>query len=107
MPFPVPPLPTPHPPTHTPRPQEFAKRAAAVCGKPAADVARQFSLQDAAAPFFCLDLSFCHTVLTQGFDLAEGAPLNLVKQVKYNGQTIEAAWPLGAAIDELSAAAAA
>jgi hypothetical protein len=26
----------------------------------------------------------------------------LLVQVKYNGQTIEAAWPLGAAINELS-----
>jgi apyrase len=74
-----------------------------VCGKDAAEVAKQYSLQEAHAPYFCLDLSFCHTVLTQGFDLAEGSPLNLVKQVRYNGQTIEAAWPLGAAIDELSA----
>ncbi|KIZ06578.1 hypothetical protein MNEG_1382, partial [Monoraphidium neglectum] len=84
-------------------PGEFAKRATAVCGKDAAEVAKQYSLQEAHAPYFCLDLSFCHTVLTQGFDLAEGSPLNLVKQVRYNGQTIEAAWPLGAAIDELSA----
>jgi apyrase len=41
-------------------------------------------------------------VLTQGFDLPEASPLTLVKQVKYNGQAIEAAWPLGAAIDSLS-----
>ncbi|KAI8471404.1 MAG: nucleoside phosphatase GDA1/CD39 [Monoraphidium minutum] len=87
-------------------PGEFAKRAAAVCGKDASEVAKQYALAEASAPYFCLDLSFCHTVLTQGFDLSEGSHLNLVKQVKYNGQTIEAAWPLGAAVDELSAAAA-
>jgi hypothetical protein len=39
----------------------------------------------------------------QGFDLADGAHLTLVKKVMYNGQPIDASWPLGAAIDELSA----
>ena len=43
----------------------------------------------------------------QGFDLAENDGITLVKQVKYRGQVIEAAWPLGAAIDDLSSAAAA
>lgn len=83
-------------------PGEFAQRATAVCGKPESEVAKQYSLAEGNAPYFCLDLSFCHTVLTQGFDLPEDAELTLVKQVKYNGQPIEAAWPLGAAIDGLS-----
>ncbi len=56
----------------------------------------------AQAPYFCLDLSFCYTMLTKGFRLEEGAQVTLVKQVKYNGQAIEAAWPLGAAINDLS-----
>jgi hypothetical protein len=72
--------------SNQPSPQEFAKRAAAVCGKDVAEVAKSYALAAAHAPYFCLDLSFCHTVLTQGFDLAEGDQLTLVKQVKYNGQ---------------------
>jgi apyrase len=85
--------------------QDFAKRAAAACGKDVDELTRSFAgLAAAQAPYFCLDLSFCHTVLTQGFDLAEGAPITLVKQVKYNGEPIEAAWPLGAAINDLSSA---
>ncbi|WIA38219.1 hypothetical protein OEZ86_001563 [Tetradesmus obliquus] len=84
-------------------PGDFAKRAAAVCGKAVPELTKSYSdLLAANAPYFCLDLSFCHTVLTQGFDLAETASVTLVKQVKYNGQTIEAAWPLGAAINDLS-----
>lgn len=83
--------------------QDFAKRAAAACGKDVAELTKSFKgLPAAQAPYFCLDLSFCHTVLTQGFDLSEGAPITLVKQVKYNGESIEAAWPLGAAIHDLS-----
>lgn len=62
--------------------QDFAKRAAAVCGKDVSELTKSFTgLQSAQAPFFCLDLSFCHTVLTQGFDLSEVAPITLVKQV--------------------------
>eukprot|EP00878_Enallax_costatus_P034916 GHUV01038861.1.p1 GENE.GHUV01038861.1~~GHUV01038861.1.p1 ORF type:complete len:200 (+),score=53.83 GHUV01038861.1:122-721(+) len=84
-------------------PGDFAKRATAACGKDITELTKAFAgLQPAQAPYFCLDLSFCHTVLTQGFDLPEDAAITLVKQVKYNGQTIEAAWPLGAAINDLS-----
>ncbi len=39
----------------------------------------------------------------QGFRLDASAKVTLVKQVEYNGQNIEAAWPLGAAINDLSA----
>lgn len=69
-------------------------------------MAKAYGVPEAHAPYFCLDLSFCHTVLTQGFDLPEQGELSLVKQVKYNGQAVEAAWPLGAAVHELSSAAA-
>ncbi|KAF8062083.1 APY2 [Scenedesmus sp. PABB004] len=86
-------------------PRDFAARAGAACGKDPAELSASLGLPPAQAPFFCLDLSFCHTVLTQGFDLPDDATLTLVKQVKYNGQVIEAAWPLGAAIDELSSEA--
>eukprot|EP00879_Flechtneria_rotunda_P021719 GHRR01022903.1.p1 GENE.GHRR01022903.1~~GHRR01022903.1.p1 ORF type:complete len:473 (+),score=173.94 GHRR01022903.1:81-1499(+) len=88
-------------------PGDFAKSAVAACGKDLSELTKAFAgLQPANAPYFCLDLSFCHTVLTQGFDLPETAPITLVKQVKYNGQNIEAAWPLGAAINDLSSASA-
>lgn len=68
--------------------QDFAKRAAAVCGKDVSELSKSFAgLQATQAPYFCLDLSFCHTVLTQGFDLSESAHITLVKQVGgQNGQ---------------------
>jgi hypothetical protein len=62
--------------------QEFAKRAAAFCGKDPSELAKAApGVPAAQAPYFCLDLAFCHTVLTQGFDLSEGADFTLVKQV--------------------------
>lgn len=62
--------------------QDFAKRAAAACGKDVSELSKSYAgLQAAHAPYFCLDLSFCHTVLTQGFDLSEATPITLVKQV--------------------------
>ena len=37
-----------------------------MCGKAPAEVAKAHgSLSPDHAPYFCLDLSFCHTVLTQ------------------------------------------
>lgn len=50
----------------------------------------------------CLDLSFCHTLLTQGFKVASDTDVTLVKRIKYKEQEVEAAWPLGAAIDLLN-----
>lgn len=62
--------------------QDFAKRATAACGKDVTELTKTFAgLQPAQAPYVCLDLSFCHTVLTQGFDLPEDAAITLVKQV--------------------------
>ena len=53
------------------------------------------------AALFCLDLSYCGALLTTGFGLAESSKVTLVKQVRYNGAPVEAAWPLGAAVDAL------
>jgi hypothetical protein len=66
--------------------QEFAKRAAAFCGKDPTELAKAApGVPAAQAPYFCLDLAFCHTVLTQGFDLSENADFTLVKQVGSSG----------------------
>ena len=53
------------------------------------------------AQLFCLDLTYCHALLTSGFGLEDETPIRLVKQVRYKGKPVEAAWPLGAAINSL------
>jgi apyrase len=59
-------------------------------------------VEKAQAPYLCLDLSFQFALLTHGFKVEAASPVTLVKRVKYQGQEIEAAWPLGAAINLLS-----
>lgn len=58
-------------------------------------------VQEAHRPFFCLDLSYAHTLLTHGFKIPESTTITLVKRVQYKKEQIEAAWPLGAAINLL------
>lgn len=54
------------------------------------------------APYLCLDLTFQHTLLTKGFKIPDSTKVSLVKRVKYKSQEVEAAWPLGVAINLLS-----
>ena len=54
------------------------------------------------APFMCLDLSFCHSLITHGFKIGADSKITLVKRIQYKKEEIEAAWPLGAAINMLN-----
>lgn len=54
------------------------------------------------APFMCLDLSFCHNLITKGFKIGENTKITLVKKIQYKKEEVEAAWPLGAAINMLN-----
>lgn len=38
-------------------------------------------VQEAHRPFFCLDLSYAHTLLTKGFKIPESTTITLVKKV--------------------------
>ena len=38
-------------------------------------------VQEIHRPFFCLDLSYAHTLLTEGFDIPETTTVTLVKKV--------------------------
>ncbi|GLC70971.1 hypothetical protein PLESTF_001056400 [Pleodorina starrii] len=85
-------------------PKEFKAKAAEVCGLSADGVAKAYpKVQGDSAKFLCLDLTYCDVMLTKGFNLDPSSSVTLVKQVLYNGQHIEAAWPLGAAVNDLSA----
>ncbi|KDD73355.1 GDA1/CD39 nucleoside phosphatase [Helicosporidium sp. ATCC 50920] len=79
---------------------ELAQRACAAGGE--ADLGREFPrVQEALRPFLCLDLVYVHALLTRGFKVPEEASVTLVKKVEYKREKVEAAWPLGAAINLL------
>lgn len=81
--------------------KEAAKKACAITS--VSEVGMQFpGIEEAHAPYFCMDLMYCHTLLEQGFSLKPSSDLNLVKRIKYHGDEVEAAWPLGAAINSLA-----
>jgi apyrase len=52
--------------------------------------------------FLCLDLVYQYSLLVTGFQLDSEQELTLVKKVEYKGSAVEAAWPLGSAIELLS-----
>ena len=87
-------------------PGDLRAKGEAACGAPtAAAVSALFPRIDPPlAPYMCLDLAYQYQLLTHGLGLGEAAPLTLVKAVSYRGKPVEAAWPLGAALDAMAAA---
>jgi apyrase len=59
-------------------------------------------VSEALRPFLCMDLAFQHELLIAGFRIPDDQEITLVKQIKFGDQLVEAAWPLGAAINLLS-----
>jgi apyrase len=85
-------------------PVAFLRAARLACSTQVSDIQKSFpSVSEDVAPYLCLDLILQFTLLTQGLKIPEGQKVTLVKQVLYRGDYYEAAWPLGAAINTLSA----
>ena len=84
-------------------PKHFKDHAQEACELDVEDVRKTYPrIQDDNSPYFCLDLTYAHTLLTRGFKIPEEKEVTLVKKVKYKGDNVEASWPLGAGIDMLS-----
>jgi apyrase len=85
------------------RPQQFGEVAHKACRAGSIDdVGAAFpALPEELRPFWCLDLVYAHSLLTKGFKIKENSIITLVKRVDYKGEHVEAAWPLGAAINLL------
>jgi len=87
-------------------PADLRAKGEAACGAPtAAAVSALFPRVDPPlAPYMCLDLAYQYQLLTHGLGLGDASPLTLVKAVTYRGKPVEAAWPLGAALDAMAGA---
>ncbi|KAI4330605.1 hypothetical protein MLD38_028880 [Melastoma candidum] len=60
------------------------------------------NVEEANLPYLCMDLVYQYTLLVDGFAVDPGQKITLVKKVKYQNNFVEAAWPLGSAIEAVS-----
>ncbi|XP_068307626.1 apyrase 2-like [Pyrus communis] len=80
--------------------EEAAKRA---CETKLADAKSTYPrVEEGNLPFLCMDLVYQSTLLVDGFGLDPWQEITLVKKVKYQNSLVEAAWPLGSAIEAVS-----
>ncbi|KAI3688090.1 hypothetical protein L1987_81798 [Smallanthus sonchifolius] len=86
-------------------PKDFQVAAQRVCKTTLEDAKSQYPDVDSSnLPYLCMDLVYQYTLLVDGFDLKPEQRITLVKKVKYQNSLVEAAWPLGSAIEAVSAA---
>ncbi|CAI0433857.1 unnamed protein product [Linum tenue] len=86
------------------RPSDFEEAAKRACeSKLDAAKATYSGVEEGNLPYLCMDLVYQYTLLVDGFGLSPWQDITLVKQVKYRDAYVEAAWPLGSAIEAVSA----
>ncbi|XP_010246579.1 PREDICTED: probable apyrase 1 [Nelumbo nucifera] len=85
------------------RPVDFEEAAKRACETKLADAESIYPLVEKDnLPYLCMDLVYQFTLLVDGFALDPWQEITLVKQVKYGDSLLEAAWPLGSAIEVVS-----
>ena len=84
-------------------PKHFKDMAEDVCDLDVQSVQSKYGrIPKEHSPYFCLDLTYAHTLLTGGFNIPDEQEIVLVKKVKYKDDYVEVAWALGAGINLLS-----
>ncbi|KAK4349364.1 hypothetical protein RND71_032119 [Anisodus tanguticus] len=85
------------------RPIDFESAARRACDTRLDDAKATFPRVDLDnLPYLCMDLVYQYTLLVDGFGLDPRQEMTLVKKVKYKNSLVEAAWPLGSAIEVAS-----
>ncbi|KAJ4886209.1 apyrase 2 [Raphanus sativus] len=93
----------PSQPVATVRPSDFEKAASQACNMKMGEGKTKFPrVEEDNLPYLCLDLVYQYTLLVDGFGLKPSQTITLVKKVKYGEHAVEAAWPLGSAIEAVS-----
>ncbi|OVA12610.1 Nucleoside phosphatase GDA1/CD39 [Macleaya cordata] len=93
----------PNLPTAKVRPVDFEEAAKRACGTNLKDAKTTYPrVEEDNLPYICMDLVYQFTLLVDGFGLDPWQEITLVKQVKYGNSLVEAAWPLGSAIEVAS-----
>lgn len=84
-------------------PLEFEQAAKRFCSLSLAEIAQEYpKLKEAKRKYICLDLVYEYTLLVAGFGIDRNQKLTLVKKILYRSSEVEAAWPLGSAIELVS-----
>ncbi|EPS65035.1 apyrase-like protein, partial [Genlisea aurea] len=85
------------------RPSDFEDAAKRACQTRIEDGNSAYPQVEADnLPYLCMDLVYQLTLLVDGFGLDPWQEITLVKKVKYQNHFVEAAWPLGSAIEAVS-----
>lgn len=85
------------------RPIDYRNAADKACKANVDNINSIFPLIDNRdVPFLCMDLLYEYTLLVHGFGMDPFKEITVVKSVEYKGSAIEAAWPLGCAVELLS-----
>ncbi|WOL14743.1 putative apyrase 2 [Canna indica] len=85
------------------KPADFEVAAKRACQLSVEDAKTTFPLvQQDNLPYLCMDLVYQYTLLVDGLAVNPNQDITLVKQVQYGDAYVEAAWPLGSAIEVAS-----
>ncbi|XP_052111194.1 apyrase 2 [Arachis duranensis] len=85
------------------RPVDFEVAAKRACQTKLEEAKSAYQrVEEGNLPYLCMDLVYQYTLLVAGFGLDPRQPITLVKKVQYRDALVEAAWPLGSAIEAVS-----
>ncbi|KAK9165246.1 hypothetical protein Scep_000437 [Stephania cephalantha] len=85
------------------KPVDFKEAAKQACETKLKDAKSSYPrAEEDNLPYLCMDLVYQYTLLVNGFALDPWQEITLVKKVKYGNALVEAAWPLGSAIEVVS-----
>jgi apyrase len=85
------------------KPADFEEAAKKACEASYEDAGKIYPhVEKDNLPYLCMDLTYQYTLLVDGFALSRTQEITLVKKVEYKNSYVEAAWPLGSAIELVS-----